>query len=228
MSVVGLGAMVASTAAASGCMVRAGAGVSTTPVHVVDEAPPPPREERIEMRPGYVWIRGRWESRGGEWRWRAGHWQRERADHVWEAGHWERRGGRYHWIEGRWVMAGRARVEHRPRHEVEVRDERPQPEVRDHRTRPEPEVRDHRTARPERRITVSIHPRVPPPAPRAEPSRPRRGYVWVGGRYRWEDGAYVWVSGHWERERRGQAWEPGHWERRGDHYVWIEGRWSRR
>jgi hypothetical protein len=238
MTVVGVGATLASATLASGCMVRARARVTTEPVYVVEEAPPPPREERITVRPGYVWIRGRWESIGGQWEWRAGHWQRERAGYGWEPGHWERRGGRYHWIEGRWEARAHVRVEHDPgrpadRRYVEPRDHRDAPPPTDYRTAPPP--RDHRTAppprdhrdRPQHTVKVSIHPTMPPPAPRAEPTRPRRGYIWVSGRYKWESGEYVWVNGHWERERRGFSWEPGHWERRGDHYEWVEGRWRR-
>ncbi|HWM87340.1 MAG TPA: hypothetical protein VNO33_15920, partial [Kofleriaceae bacterium] len=195
------------------CVVRARARVTAEPVYVVEEAPPPPREERITVRPGYVWIRGRWERRGGEWEWRAGAWQRERRGYVWQPGHWERRGNRYYWVEGRWEGGGRARVERRTPPPDDVRDRR------------EPGVRDRRG---EADHTVSVHPSAPPPAPRPERIQSRRGYVWVGGFYRWRDGSYEWVAGHWERERRGFAWQPGHWERRGSHYVWIEGSWQRR
>ena len=30
-------------------------------------APPPPREERFDAKPGHVWVRGRWDWRGGNW-----------------------------------------------------------------------------------------------------------------------------------------------------------------
>jgi hypothetical protein len=233
MTVVGLGATLASSTLVAGCVVRARGRVTTEPVYVVDEAPPPPREERISVRPGYVWIRGRWESRGGEWVWVGGNWQRERRDHVWEPGHWERRGGRYYWVDGRWVVVGRARVERTPPPEVDTRDHRREPDSRDHRGeqpvrdhRGEPDSRDHRGEKPVH--TVTVHPSEPPPAPRPERAGRRAGYVWVAGYYRWENGGYQWVGGHWERERPNMVWEPGHWERRGGHYEWVEGSWRRR
>jgi hypothetical protein len=218
MTVVGMGAVLASTTLVSGCVVRGRARVTAEPVYVVDEAPPPPRRERVTVRPGHVWIRGRWENVGGRWEWRAGYWQRERVGHVWEPGHWEQRGRRYYWVEGRWTAGRRTRVE--------VRDRDEQPPVRDHRGE-QPPVRDHRGEQP-RHTTGSAHPTEPPPSPRAERAGRRAGYIWVDGYYRWDRGAYVWVRGHWERERRGFTWQPGHWERRGGHYVWIEGQWRRR
>jgi len=216
MTALGLGAALASSMVVTGCVVRARAGVTTEPVYEVEESPPPPREEVVTVRPGYVWVRGNWEFRGGQWVWRAGHWQRERSGYVWEAGHWERRGNHYQWIEGRWEMGGRARVE-RPQRQVEVRD-RTEPV-------PEPEVRDHRTERPHHEVTVSIYPTQPPPAPRVERPAPRAGYVWIAGHYRWENGRYEWLDGHWERARARMHWEPGRWQRRGNNYVWVEGRW---
>lgn len=208
MMVAGLGAALASTTVASGCVVRARARVTAEPVYVVDDAPPAPRRERVTVRPGYVWVRGRWENLGGRWEWRAGYWQRERVGQVWQPGHWEQRGRRYYWVEGRWSAGGRTRVQ------VRDRDE-------------QPPVRDYRSERPQPTVRMS-GPTEPPPAPRAERAGRRAGYVWVSGYYRWESGAYVWVRGHWERERRGFVWQSGHWERRGDRYVWIEGQWRRR
>ncbi len=218
MTVVGLGAVLASTSTlGSGCVVRARGHVTTEPVYVVEEAPPAPRRERVTVRPGYVFIRGRWENRSGRWEWRAGYWQRERVGYVWEPGHWEQRGRRYYWVEGRWTAGGRTRVE--------VRDRDEQPPVRDHRGEQPPPVRDHRSEPPRH---TTAYPTEPPPAPRDERSGRRAGYVWVSGYYKWDSGAYAWVRGHWERERRGFAWQSGHWERRGDRYVWIEGQWRRR
>ncbi len=193
-----LAATLASSALAGGCVVQGRVGVTAEPVYEVEEAPPPPREERVVVRPGFVWIRGRWEFRGGHWVWRAGYWQRARVGHVWEAGHWERRGNHYVWIEGRWVASGRVRVTPGPPSDVETRHH------------------------------DSDEPSAPPPAPRYERPGVRAGYVWVAGHYRWDRGSYLWVPGHWERVRRGWIWEAGHWERRGNHYVWIDGRWRRR
>lgn len=91
----------AAVLAAVGCGAR-GAGGDEPLALVVDSPPPPPREEPVELRRGYIWVRGSWQMRGGLWRWRAGRFERERAGFVWIGGHWQLRGDRYHWIEGRW------------------------------------------------------------------------------------------------------------------------------
>lgn len=72
---------------------------------VVDEAPPPPVAERVELRPGSIWVRGRWQLRGGRWRWQPGRYQRARDGLDWIDGHWQLEGDRYRWIEGRWRAA---------------------------------------------------------------------------------------------------------------------------
>src|SRR5262249_35314446 len=66
----------------------------------------------------------------------------------------------------------------------------------------------------------------PPPPPRVERVRPRRGFFWVDGRYDWRDGRYVWLGGRWERVRPGQHWHPGRWDHHGDRYLWIDGSWE--
>jgi hypothetical protein len=66
---------------------------------------------------------------------------------------------------------------------------------------------------------------TPPPAPRFERVKPRRGFVWIDGNWDWRDGRYVWLDGHWERERPGMRWHGGRWDYRGDHAVWIQGTW---
>src|SRR5271169_5602821 len=86
-----------------------GAGCTGTvrvaePVAVVevDEEPPPPRAEVVEVRPGFVFVQGNWFRANGRWEWRGGRWERERVGYVWEGGHWDRRGNRHVWVEGRW------------------------------------------------------------------------------------------------------------------------------
>jgi len=118
-------------AGSTGCMVEAHGHVAA-PVAVVEveSEPPPPRQEVFEVRPGFLWIEGRWNWSGGQWVWMNGHYERERAGYVWAPGRWEARGSRHVWVEGSW-RAGAG------------------PAVRDHRNAPPgpapgPVVRDHR------------------------------------------------------------------------------------
>ena len=98
--------LLAATVAATGCVVRAHGRVSGPPPPVayveVEEEPPPPRTPVVEVRPGFVFIQGRWDRRGGQWVWRDGYWERERVGSRWRDGYWERRGRRHVWVEGSW------------------------------------------------------------------------------------------------------------------------------
>lgn len=112
-----------------GCVARVH-GHLDAPVAVVEvqDDPPPPRYETLEVRPGFVFISGRWANNGGRWDWRPGYYERERVGYSWEAGRWERRGRGHVWVEGRWRGGGG-------------------PAVRDHREPPRQGgtvVRDHR------------------------------------------------------------------------------------
>jgi hypothetical protein len=64
-----------------------------------------------------------------------------------------------------------------------------------------------------------------PPPPRPVQVAPRSGYIYIEGRWNWQNGNWVWADGHWERDRSGYGWEQGRWERRGDAWHWVEGRW---
>jgi IPT/TIG domain/WXXGXW repeat (2 copies) len=67
------------------------------------EAPPSPREEKIDApRAGFVWIRGRWDWKGGKWDWVPGHWERERAGKRWREGRWDRKGDTWIYVDGTW------------------------------------------------------------------------------------------------------------------------------
>ncbi len=88
--------------AASACVVRGSARVAPVAVIEVEEEPPPPRQERYEARPGFVYIQGRWAHRGGRYVWVDGRYERERRGRGFVQGHWERRGRRHVWIEGHW------------------------------------------------------------------------------------------------------------------------------
>lgn len=79
-------------------------------------APPKPKTRRPAARRGFVWIRGHWEWRDGDWAWINGHWERARRGYHWKPGEWVLQGGIYVWVEGSWVQGGPAR-----------------PRVRDHR-----------------------------------------------------------------------------------------------
>jgi hypothetical protein len=73
------------------------------------------------------------------------------------------------------------------------------------------------------RPAVVVYDQPPPPRQVVVESRP--GYIYVEGRWDWQNNNWVWVDGHYERQRMGHAWEQGHWERRGNAWHWIEGRW---
>lgn len=67
------------------------------------EAPPPPREENMASRAGFVFAPGRWDWRAGKWEWIPGHWERERAGKRWAAGHWDKQGDRWAYVDGSWA-----------------------------------------------------------------------------------------------------------------------------
>jgi len=83
----------------SGCLV----GVHRA--YVVDQPPPQPQYERVEYRPGYVWVKGTWYWDGSQWQWERGHYETERTGLVWRDGYWEPRENRWHWVEGHWEAA---------------------------------------------------------------------------------------------------------------------------
>jgi hypothetical protein len=101
------GAALTTVPAMTGCYASGGA-------YVVEDTPPPPREEIVTYRPGYVWIHGRWTRPSGHWVWRGGYYERERPNHVYVEGRWERRGRGHVWVDGGW----------RPRGGVVVRERR--------------------------------------------------------------------------------------------------------
>jgi hypothetical protein len=125
---------------AGGCVVSGSARVHPVAVVEVESEPPPPRYEEVVVRPGFVYIQGRWNWEGGRWVWMGGRYERERVGYMYAPGRWEMRGNRHIWVEGEWrAGAAPARVE--AHGAVEVRDHRtpapaPQPAgpvVRDHR-----------------------------------------------------------------------------------------------
>jgi hypothetical protein len=91
--------LIASASPLAGCVATA-TGEADGEV-IVDE-PPAPREEVVEVRPGFIFIKGHWAREHGRWAWRAGYWEHERAGQRWVAGHWDHRGRGHVWVEGRW------------------------------------------------------------------------------------------------------------------------------
>ena len=74
-----------------------------TTVMVRDESPPPHRYERVQYRPGYVFIQGHWQRRGGRhWMWTPGRYERERPGYVYVEGRWRDDGRRHVWVDGQW------------------------------------------------------------------------------------------------------------------------------
>ena len=122
-----LGSLVlASLLGGAGCVATVHGHVDA-PVAVVEvqDEPPAPRYEVLEVRPGFVFIGGRWANNGGRWDWRPGYYERERVGYSWESGRWETRGRSHVWVEGRWRGGGPARDHREERHDGPV--------VRDHR-----------------------------------------------------------------------------------------------
>ena len=74
-------------------------------VELVVEAPPPPRHEHRDHRPGpdYLWIDGYWAWHGRHHEWVAGRWERPpQGRREWVAPRWEHRENGYVFIEGSW------------------------------------------------------------------------------------------------------------------------------
>jgi len=95
----------------TGCVVEGQARVAEPVATVeVESEPPPPQYEEVVVRPGFVWVGGRWNWEGGRWVWMRGRYQQERVGYVWAPGRWERRGNRHVWIEGEWRDGGHGPV----------------------------------------------------------------------------------------------------------------------
>ncbi|MBS1124423.1 MAG: hypothetical protein H6Q90_6651 [Deltaproteobacteria bacterium] len=101
-SVLVAGTALSSLPALSGCYATT---YGTSGYVAVDL--PPPREEIVVYRPGYVWVHGRWVSRGRSWVWRGGYYERERPNQVFVQGYWEHRGRNHVWVDGGWRRTGR-------------------------------------------------------------------------------------------------------------------------
>lgn len=92
-----IAALLASTAAAP-AVGQIGIVIGRTP-------PPPLRYERRPPMPGpgYMWVDGYWNWRGGRYVWVPGHWDRPPyAGAYWSHGHWDRYDDGWHYHEGHW------------------------------------------------------------------------------------------------------------------------------
>lgn len=67
-------------------------------------APPAYREERWAPRAGFIWVKGHYEWRGGEWAWIPGHYERERAGYRYVEPRYEQRNGAWVTIGGTWSI----------------------------------------------------------------------------------------------------------------------------
>lgn len=65
-------------------------------------APPPPRHERVVVRPGFVWIPGYWRWHGGRHAWIAGYSAPARAGYVHRPARWRRQGPAWRFHHGYW------------------------------------------------------------------------------------------------------------------------------
>lgn len=91
-------------------------------VVVYDAPPSPPPRRHVAVRPGYIWIEGRYDYNGGRYVWRDGYYERERRGHVYRPGRWQRQGRGHVWVDGRWDARGSQQSRDRGR--GRVRDHR--------------------------------------------------------------------------------------------------------
>jgi len=213
------------------------------------EAPPSPRDERFVPRRGQTWVPGNYEWRRGKWEWKAGHYESRKKGKRWSNGKWDRQGDRYVWVAGTWGEAPKepdpppAPIEEVPQRrlgQVWVKgywkwDDGSYDWVPGHLER---RVRGKRWSDPHWDnsggkwvFTAGAWmdaPKEPdaPPKPIDERPQFRRGYTWVAGYWKWDDGSYDWVPGHLEARKKGQRYRPGKWDQTGGKWTWNAGSWG--
>jgi uncharacterized protein YcfJ len=77
---------------------------ASPPPDAAPQAPPPPQSEPVVVAPapGYVWVPGAWEWRGG-WVWVGGYWALPpQPSAVWVQGYWTRGPYGWHRVPGHW------------------------------------------------------------------------------------------------------------------------------
>jgi len=89
--------------AAAGALPAAPAAQARTYVDVnIGVAPPPPRYERVVVRPGYVWVPGYWGWSGHRHVWHRGYYVAERRGYHYVPARWDRDGRYWRFHEGYW------------------------------------------------------------------------------------------------------------------------------
>ncbi len=91
----------------SGCIYSHRAMAPTGRTIIVQQEPPPPRQEVRTISPGptHTWVEGYWAYSGNRWVWVPGHWEnRPRTDAVWMPGHWDKDPAQRGWVwtPGHW------------------------------------------------------------------------------------------------------------------------------
>ncbi|MGH7635700.1 MAG: hypothetical protein ACRENC_18375, partial [Gemmatimonadaceae bacterium] len=185
-------------------------GVETTPV--VYQEPPPPRVETVTMRPGYIYIKGRWNWQNGNWAWVGGHYENQRAGYAWTEGRWENRGNRWEWVDGSWTVSTQpAVVTGGAEGGVSVSGDGGGNNAGWNTTTTTVQTTGGAqggvvVSGGGGTVVVSAYPSAAPPPVRVETMAARAGFVWIAGRWDWRSGNWAWVDGHYERERANQAW----------------------
>jgi len=218
------------------------------------QAPPAQREERFEARPGFVWVRGRWDWRDGNWVWVDGRYERERAGKRWRESRWEFRDGAYVLVDGDWIDAPISRFPTAA--PPAPRDERPAVRagfvwVRGRwdwrngnwewlpgRWERERAAQRWNEGRWELRGDhwewieggwgeVPKYPPLdqPPPPPQRDDIRVDPGFVVIPGRWTWENGQYVSQHGQRAHAEPGMHYVSGEWVQRDGHWLWTNGNW---
>jgi hypothetical protein len=116
-------------------------------IHITNGAPPPPRRERMERRPGrdYVFVKGAYDWRDSRWEWVPGRWDRpESRGSRWIVARYVRDGGSYRYEPGHWSTQRLAEGDdYRQWHEQHHNDRNHDRRYDRDRERDERENRDH-------------------------------------------------------------------------------------
>jgi WXXGXW repeat (2 copies) len=92
----------------TGILLAASALVACGPGYAAYVVPAPPAPYVVGAvgyapGPGYVWVDGFWDLRGGRWAWVNGRWAVPPRGHaVWDRDRWERHGNGWRYHRGHW------------------------------------------------------------------------------------------------------------------------------